>query len=144
MHVSLLYMIFTSTRRRCHSQCLTLLVIVPIEDSESWDMECLRTLRGAGAKGLREDGEAGVGEFRVYKGMMLSFCGPPVLSISWLLVVLGEDIGTSTKSETKERNEFPFPNKYNVNHVYVSATINNIWPVATQMPEISDSILTSV
>lgn len=45
-------------------------------------MECLRTPRGAGAEGLKEDVEEGVGDFKVYKGMMLSCCDPPVSSIS--------------------------------------------------------------
>lgn len=43
---------------------LTLFVTVPIEDCDSWDMECLRTPLGAGAK--RVDGERGGGlEFRM-------------------------------------------------------------------------------
>lgn len=60
-------------------------------------MECLRTLRGSEENGLKEDGERGVGDFRVYKGIMLSCCDRSVSSISWLLVVLDADIDPSTK-----------------------------------------------
>lgn len=62
-------------------------------------MECLRTPRGAGAKGLKELGEGGVGAFRAYKGRMLSFCDPPLPSISWLPAALGADIVSSIKDK---------------------------------------------
>lgn len=54
-----------ATRRRCHTQHLTLFVSVSIEDSESTDMECLRTPRGAEAKGLKHGEGGGGGEYRV-------------------------------------------------------------------------------
>lgn len=59
-------------------------------------MECLRTPRGVGAKGLYEDGERGVGELSVYKGMTLSCCDADS-SISWLLVILTADRDLSIK-----------------------------------------------
>lgn len=82
---------------------LTLFVTISIEDSKSWDMECLRTPLGAGAKGVKEDGErGGGGEFRVYKGMTLSRCDSPASSITWLLVRLGEGVDPSVRRETGE------------------------------------------
>lgn len=80
---------------------LTLFVIISIEDSgnslEFWDMECLRTPLGTGAKGVEGDEDRGGGEeLRMYKGMTLSWCDSPV-SITWLLVRLSEDEGRSVR-----------------------------------------------
>lgn len=87
-----------------HNNCivgdLTLFVNTSIEDSESWDMECLRTPLGMGEKGLKEDGERG-GDLRAYKGMTLSCCESPVVSITGLLVRLSGDLDPSVGRETR-------------------------------------------
>lgn len=65
-----------------------------MEDSESWDMECLRTPLGGWVEGVKEDGE-----FRMYKGMTESCWDSPVASITWLLVRLSEDMDPSVRRE---------------------------------------------
>ncbi|KAF3838465.1 hypothetical protein F7725_010233 [Dissostichus mawsoni] len=61
--------------------------VVSVE-CESWDIECLRTPRGAGAKGVNGE-RGGAGDFMVSEGIMLSSCwNSPVSSITWLLVCL--------------------------------------------------------
>lgn len=96
---------------------LTLFVSVSIEEVESWDIECLRTPRGAGPQGVKEDGEqGGRGEFKLNKGMTLSCCDSPVSSITWLLGTLSEDMDPSVREERRERLSFPFL-KYIFSHM---------------------------
>ena len=72
---------------------------------ESWEMECLRTPRGAGAKGVNGE-RGGGGDFRVYKGMRLSCCDAPVSSIMWLFVGLSDNLDPSVRRETRELTTF--------------------------------------
>ncbi len=80
----------------------TLFVTTSTEDIESWDTECLRTPLGVEAKGVKEDGERGEGEFRMYEGMTLSCCDCPASSITWLLAWLSEDMELSVRRKTRE------------------------------------------
>ncbi len=102
-------------------------------------MECLRTPLGAGAKGVKEDGEkGGEGEFRVYNGMTLSLCDPAVSSIMWLLVRLGEGVDPSVR---RERVEFNITSSVCVSYSRQHRTS------VSKTPETSDSaevVLTSV
>lgn len=91
---------FSITGRECDTLNLTLFVNTSIEDSESWDMECLRTPLGMGEEGLKEDGER-AGDLRAYKGMTLSCCESPVVSITGLLVRLSGDLDPSVGRETR-------------------------------------------
>lgn len=91
---------FPTTRRRCDTHYLTLLVTVSIEDSDSGDTGYLRTPWGARAKGLKAVGEREAEcEFRVYKGITFLCSDSPVSTIIWLLVGFSEDISPSVKQK---------------------------------------------
>lgn len=72
---------------------LTLFITISMEESR--DMECLRTPRGAGARGAHA-------ELRVYEGTWSTRCSSPVSSITWMSVRRGDGIIPSVKRETRE------------------------------------------
>lgn len=69
---------------------VTLLITVSIEVTESWEMVCLRTPRGRGARGVEVEGDSII---------MSSCCDPSVLCTMWLS---GKNTDPSTKREMRK------------------------------------------